>query len=60
MAEWWMLARELVPNPQCIMFDSLMLLVAQSTWIECNEMVFRGISSTPGELVVRIGQHLED
>jgi hypothetical protein len=41
LADWWLRIRKSVAKARCKNFDSLILLVAWSIWLEQNARVFR-------------------
>jgi hypothetical protein len=51
---WWVIARKAIHKARHKAFDSLVLLVAQSLWLERNNQVFNFRSVLPSSLVYSI------
>lgn len=59
LADWWLRMRKSMPKPGRKQYDSLLILVAWSIWLERNARVFRNNDRWPVNLVEHISSELQ-
>jgi hypothetical protein len=60
LVDWWLQARERVPNARRPAFDTLILQVTRCIWLERNARVFKATTSSAAQLVGTIGRLVDD
>jgi hypothetical protein len=56
MVDWWLAARKRIPKARRKAFDSLVLPVCRSIWLQRNAKVFRGEAVNAGSIVEAVSQ----
>jgi hypothetical protein len=59
MVDWWLAARKRIPKAHRKAFDSLVLLVCHSIWLQRNAKVFRGEVVNAGSIFKVVTQGIE-
>jgi hypothetical protein len=57
--DWWLRVHKVVSKPRCKAFDSFIILVAWSLWLQRYDMVFNRFSMSEAIVVSSIFTNLE-